>query len=333
MNETRSLILRIAVAILALAFVYYIRDVLAPIVISLFLFYILNPLVSFLSEKRPKGLGINISLSILISFFFAGLAIYLFFRFVIPPLAFEFKHFGQNIPTYIEAAKNTLNTIRDWYLGYGLPEEIHTLISQSIQSVIDTMMSFAEDLAKGLLSISTKFIQLIVIPVLTYYLLKDRKAIKEGLINLSPHKGRPRIIRIIDRINKVLNSYVKGIGILCLVIGLASTAGLFILGVIAGITEAIPFIGPWIGAVPAVIVAALASPALAIQTAVLYTVIQAAENHLLVPKVLGNQLELHPAAIIIAILILGKIAGAWGLFFAAPIVPILRIIYEEVQEG
>jgi predicted PurR-regulated permease PerM len=147
--------------------------------------------------------------------------------------------------------------------------------------------------------------------------------------------------RILTKINNVLYGYVKGIGILCVVIGFASSVGLYflgvkyflILGIIAGVCEAIPFIGPWIGAVPAIVIAALVSPALAVQVAVLYSILQWTENHLLAPKVLGDQLALHPAVIIIAILILGKLAGAWGLFFAAPIVAIFRIIYEEIQEG
>lgn len=341
MSENRNLIIRIVFAVLAIAFIYYIRDILVPIIISLFLFYILNPIVSRLSDKRPKGLGLNVNLSIFISFAFLAFLIYLFFKFVIPPLAIEFKHFGENIPTYAEAIKHTLKAVRDWYMGFSLPEQLHGIISQSINGVIDAIISFAQQSARGLLSITTKFIQLIVIPVLTYYLLKDKNTIKQGLVELIPSKGRSRVTRIIHRVNNVLNNYVKGIGILSLIVGAASIAGLFslgvkyflILGIIAGICEAIPFVGPWIGAVPAVVVAALTSPMLAAEVAVLYVLIQWLENHLLVPKILGDQLSLHPAAIIIAILILGKIAGAWGLFFAAPIVAILRIIYEEVQLG
>ncbi len=341
MNENRKVILRIFISILAVAFVFYIRDVMAPIVISLFFFYVLSPIVSKLSDKRPKGLGINISVSIFISFFLTGLAIYLFFKYIIPPLAYEFRHFGENIPLYIESARNTFNSFKEWYSDFGLPVSVQNVITQSIQGVIDGMMSFAEELAKSLLSVSTKFIQLVVIPVLTYYLIKDKDTIKDGMVDLMPVHGRPRAKRILSKINNVLNGYVKGIGILCLVISIAAAIGLFllgvkyflILGIIAGICEAIPFIGPWIGAVPAIVIAALVSPLLAIQVAILFAVLQWTENHLLAPKVLGDQLALHPAVIIIAILILGKIAGAWGLFFAAPIVAILRILYEEIQEG
>lgn len=341
MTNNRPLFIRAALAVLALAFIYYIKDVLPPIIISLFLFYILNPIVVLLSNKRPKGLGLPLKLSIFIAFAVAFAAIYLFFRFVIPPISFEFKHFGGSIPHYVDAARRAAYTLREWYAGFGLPYEIQNAVTQGVQGVIDSIVAFAEQTVKTLLSVMGRFLQLIIIPILVYYLLKDKKTIKEGLLDLVPSPHRPKMQKILTRINFALNSYVKGVGILCLVVGTAATTGLYLLGVkyflvlglIAGVTEAIPFVGPWIGGIPAVTVAFLVSPAVGIQVLILYLAIQLLENTLLVPKVLGVQLELHPVAIIVAILILGKLMGGWGLFFAAPIVAILRIIYQEIQEG
>lgn len=339
-NNNKKALLRLLLLLSFFVFLYYIREALSPIIISLFLFYILNPFVSFLSNKRPKGLQLPIQLAIVTVFMATICLLYLFFKFIIPPLSLEFKNFAQNIPQYLISAKNTMDTLKQWYSGFALPSEVRDMLTQNIQEIINIIFTFAEQMAKGLLSVVTKFIQIIVIPILTYYFLKDKQSIRNGLIDLIPEKSQPKAVRILSRINTVLNSYVKGVGILCLIIGVASTIGLFILGVkyylilglIAGLTEAIPFIGPWIGAIPAIIIAFIASPILAVQVALLYILIQTIENHFLVPKILGDKLELHPTAVIISILILGKLLGTWGLFFAAPITAILKILYQEIQE-
>jgi len=333
--------IRALAAVLILAAFYYIRDVLPPIIIAVLLFYALNPLVSWLSNKKPKGIGLPINISILISFLLAFLAFYLFFRFIIPPIAAEFKLFGQNIPEYIASAKQAMDSLRQWYAGYALPEEVQNIIAQSFQGLLDSILGFGEEMFKGIVSIATRFIQIIIIPILTYYLLKDKETLKRGLLELVPPAYQPRTTRILSKINKVLSGYVKGVLLLCLMVGTTAGIGLYLLGVryfmvlglIAGVTEAITFIGPWIGAVPAVLIAFLSSPALAIQVIALYLAIQALEHSVFVPKVFSDQLDLHPVAIIIALLVLGKLLGPLGLFFAAPIVAILRIIYEEIQEG
>jgi predicted PurR-regulated permease PerM len=333
--------IRALAAAFILAAFYYIRDILPPIIIAVLLFYALNPLVSRLSNKKPKGLGLPINISIFLSFLLTFLVFYLFFRFVIPPIAAEFKLFGQNIPEYITSGKQAMDSLRQWYAGYALPEEFKNIVAQSLQGILDSILGFGEEMFKGIISIATRFIQIIIIPILTYYLLKDKETLKRGVLELVPPPYQQRTTRIFFKMNKVLSGYVKGILLLCLMVGTTAGIGLYLLGVryfiilglIAGVTEAITFIGPWIGAVPAVLIAFLSSPALALQVIALYFAIQAIENYIFVPKVFSDQLELHPVAIILALLVLGKLLGPLGLFFAAPIVAILRIIYEEIQEG
>lgn len=123
-------------------------------------------------------------------------------------------------------------------------------------------------------------------------------------------------------------------------IGIVTGVGLYLLGVkfflvlglIAAITELIPFIGPLIGAIPAVIVALLVSPALAVKVTVFYVVLQSLGAYVLVPKLMGNKLDLHPLTILLALLILGNLIGVWGIFFAAPITAILKVLYLELRK-
>ena len=340
-NDNKKLLWRFVIVLLILAILYYVSDVLVPVIISFILFYILNPIVTLLSCKRPKGLNLPVQISILIAFALIFSVFYLFFRFIIPPLANEFRLFGQNIPKYISEIKQLVNNLRMWYAGQSIPQSLENAIIQSFNNLVSTAVSLAEQIIKSILSVSSRFIQLIIIPILTYYLLKDKDSIKKGVISLLPFKNHNNVEKGVKEVNDVLNNYIKGVTMLCFFIGTTSTIGLFllgvkyyiILGIIAGITEAIPFIGPWIGGVPAVTIAFLTSPILALKVFLFYMGLQLLENSILVPKILGVKLNLHPIAIIIAMLVLGKLIGAFGLFFAAPILAILRIIYLEIQEG
>ena len=338
-NNKNHFAFRLLLIVLFLGAIYYLRDIMAPVIISTLLFYILNPVVEKLSNKRPHGFGIPLQISIAISFVLTGVAIYFFFRFVIPPLAKEFKHFAQNIPYYVDEASLLVNKGREWYLGQALPHEVQGIITQSIKNIVQTLISFAEEMMSTILGVFSRFIQMLIIPILTYYFLKDKNQIKHGLVSFLPDSGKGKAIKIISRVNDMLSSYVKAIFTLCFFIGTISTVGLYFLGVkyfivlglIAGVTEAIPFLGPWIGSVPAIIVAFLSSPYLAAQVAIFYLAVQAIENSLLVPKILGANLKVHPVAIIIGMLVLGKLMGLVGLFFTGPILATLMIIYEEIQ--
>ncbi|NQU18313.1 MAG: AI-2E family transporter [Candidatus Saganbacteria bacterium] len=337
--NNQKLIVRIIIFLLACAFIYYIRDTLFPVVMSFILFYILNPVVSLLSNKRGKWPGLNIHISIVASFLFAAFIIFLFFQFIIPPLALEFKRFGQNIPFYLDSTKGIIANIQQWYMGHNVPLALHHIIVQGFENLMSTALNMTQSFAQNMVKITGQFVKIIIIPIFAYYLLKDKDKLKEGMLNLLPKESRKISANLLEKINKTLNSYIKGIFILCLVVGLLATIGLKILGVkyalalglIAGITEAIPIIGPWLGALPAIMIALIIDPALALKVALLYLIIQALENSLLVPKILGNNLNLHPVVIILSILVLGKILGAWGLFFAAPLAAIINIVYQELR--
>ncbi|OGC04317.1 hypothetical protein A2276_06940 [candidate division WOR-1 bacterium RIFOXYA12_FULL_43_27] len=335
-----KILIRVMICLLLAAFLYYIRDTLFPVIASFILFYILNPLATLLSKKKKNWPGVNIHIAILFSFTVTAGIVYLFFRFLIPPLANEFKVFVRNLPVYLATTQKILNNFQGWYTGYDLPNTVNGMIGSGIKNLINTIVSLGNSFIKSILSMAGQLLKIIIIPIFTYYLLKDKEKLKAGLLELLPkNHGQEKFRKIIGKINESLNNYVKAMFLLCVIVGSCAGLGLHflgvkyagILGLIAGITEAIPIIGPWVGAVPAVMVALIYDPVLALKVALLFFVIQLLENSLLVPKVLGGYLNIHPIAIIIGILVLGKILGPWGLFFASPLLAIINIVYHELR--
>lgn len=337
--DQRQLV-RVIGLLLFLGFLYLIQNTLFPIVIALILFYLLNPLTSLLSRPRPKGLGLNRTVSILISALALILIIVALVSFILPPFILEFNRLSANMSQYIDSISQTLDSLKTWYTGTELPEQVNTIISNSLQNIVNYMLDFTQQTAASLVGVLSQFINLIVIPIIAFYLLKDKEKIFSGLIELLPKEHQKKTATILRQINTLLYNYFRGVFLLCMLIGFLCGLGLYLLGVkfflilglIAAVTEFIPVIGPFIGAVPAVIIAFITSPALAIKVVILYIIIQSIENTLLVPRIMGEKLNLHPVTVILALLVLSKLIGGWGLFFAAPIAGIIKILYLELRK-
>ena len=166
----------------------------------------------------------------------------------------------------------------------------------------------------------------------------DDQAIKKAIRSVLPIDYQPYSMHLINRIQEKIGLWLRGQIFLSLVIFAVSWIGLSILGVkyalvlavFAGVTEIIPYLGPFIGALPAVFIAFTQSPLLGIITIVLYIVIQQAENYFLVPKVMQKAVGLNPIIIIIAIMIGAKLAGILGVLLAVPVATAISVVVRDI---
>ena len=172
-------------------------------------------------------------------------------------------------------------------------------------------------------------------PVLVFYLLKDSGKIRESLYAPFPQSLQPFLKDILDMGERVLGGYIRGQIALGLVVGAVVTAGLllmgvpfaFILGIIAGITELVPVVGPWIGAIAGVLVTLATEPHLLPWVVLLYLTVQLLENTLLAPRIQGDSLNLHPAAIILTIVVASNYFGLWGVIIGPPLVALFKEMF------
>ena len=183
---------------------------------------------------------------------------------------------------------------------------------------------------------------LVVIPVWLFFVLKDRERLPGAVDRALPEGWRPDAGNVLAILAGVGGSWVRGQLILGAVIFVATVIGLtiltligfsefgsftLVLALIAGVLEWFPIIGPVVAAIPAILIGLTISPAAALAAVILYTAIQQLENHLLVPKVMGDAVDLHPAVIIMALVVGGALFGIGGAILAAPIVAIGRDLY------
>ena len=234
----------------------------------------------------------------------------------------------------------------EWYAGLPLPDELRAAIDAQVaasgQAFADILRGLLAPTLSAVLRAATFVLGLVVIPVWLFFVLKDREGFSRSVAGALPPSWRPDAENLLALLARVGGRWVRGQLLLGASIFVATAIGLTILTVIgfsefgqftlvlaliAGVLEWFPIIGPIIAAVPAILIGLSISFPAAVAAAVLYTAIQQLENNLLVPKVLGDAIELHPAVMILALVVGGALFGIGGAILAAPVVAAGRDLY------
>jgi len=315
-------IVKIIITLLILYFVFLIKDVLALLLISLFLAVLIDPLADWFEKKNiPRTLAVLLVYVILISL--VSLIIVL----LIPPLTTQFQQLTNKIPVYWEKIKSL-----------GTQEFLTKYDSGALEK---SFKSIEENLAQGIFARLGGFMggvaSFFLVLVLTFYMVVEEKSLKKIIRSLIPAQYQPYFFQTAGRIKEKMGAWLKGQLILCLIIGAATFIGLSILGVeyalvlglIAGLFEIIPYVGPLISGALAVFIAFGQSPILALVVLIFFIALQQSENNLLVPKVMQKTVGLNPIISILAVVIGAKIAGFLGVLFAIPVASALSILLQD----
>ena len=222
----------------------------------------------------------------------------------------------------------------------GIYREQSEQIFIMLQQAISKSAVFSFNLLKNIASLSFSFlsrsVELIVIPVLTFYLLKDWNVIVDWVISLFSLRSQSQAKKIIYEMGTVISDFLTGQFLLCIIIGTISFIGFyqmnigypFVLATLAAMAEAIPIIGPILSAVPAIILGLAVSTKLGLKVAIFCFFLQQLENHVILPRVMGKSVNLHPVTIIISLLIGGQFLGVLGMLLALPVTALLNIFMQ-----
>jgi predicted PurR-regulated permease PerM len=300
--------------IIGLWFVVQIRDIIITLFISFILVSALNNLVlKLISFKIPRTVALILIYLFLISI------IVIFLRVIFPPLINESMRLAKRAPQYTEILFQTFDI---------KPDALTQQVSSFSSSAINVVKSVFSDIFALLSTL-----------VITFYLLLERRNMDSSLVNFFGEERGKRLISKINKIEYRLGGWIRGQVLLCTMIGIACYVGLRLLGIeyalplalIAAVLEIVPVIGPIISAIPAVIIAYVTSPSLAIAVIALYTLIQQLENHLIVPSVMKTAVGLKPIVTIIALMVGGKLLGIAGAVLAIPILIVIMELSEEIM--
>ena len=314
---------------LGLVFLYAVRGLIPPFILGAAIAYLANPLVRKLEERQvPRSAAI-----VLVYLGFAVVVSVLFYAFV-PSLIAELNQVLARLPRETnkieDLTRGAVGDLKRLPLPVNLQEAINNMIQRSEQLI----QQFARQLVDFLVGIFSKLVWFSLAPVLAYYILLDWDAIGQRWLAAVPESFRPAFVLLVQEIDGVLTGFVLGRLIISLVVGALITIGLVLLdvqfavllGLIAGIFDLIPYLGPILGGIPAVMLAFLKSPWKALWVAFLFAAVNQLEAVILSPRILGVRVGLHPVVTIFALMAGGNLFGVGGILLAVPAAATLRVV-------
>lgn len=327
-NITTSTIIKTIIIIACIWFIFYIKNILEIFLISLLLTAALRPTIAWLENKKiPRILSVSIIYLALFSIFLLTILL------IIPPISKQIAQLAENFPGYLEKITEGVGAIKNYSANHGWFESINKFSS----SLENSLTNLAGNLFGTVSSIFGGVASFIFILVIVFYMTLEKKATERITSLFVPEKYRKKLLNLFAKLEEKIGLWVRGQAILMLIIGVVSFIGLLILGVnyaltlalFAGLTEIVPYLGPVIGAVPAILIAFIQSPYKAIAVIILYFIIQELENNILVPKIMQKTVGLNPLISIFALLIGAKIAGILGILLSIPITTSIIVIIKE----
>lgn len=312
-----------------LYFCYLIKSILFILFISVIVVLIMKPAVDWFEKKKiSRVFGALIIYLTLIAFLAVAALI------VVPPLTRESTQLSASFPQYSERVSEGFVSLRQISENNNLAGSLENFLNKA--SVY--LEKASVNIFSSVIRLLGGFIYLIVILVISFYLVVEKNGVERLVKQTVPPNLQNKVLRIIGKIEIKLSRWFVGQLALGFIIGLMSYIGLSLLGVpyalvlaiIAGLFELIPYVGPWLSAIPAILIALTVSPALAGAVLILYFIIQELENYFIVPKVMEKSVDIHPVITIMAMMIGGQLAGLVGVILAVPVAAIVMVAVEEV---
>lgn len=310
-------------------------DLTMPLLIGIIIAWLFEPIVKYLKSK-----GIKSSLATgIIYLLFIGLIILLLYL-VIPPFIVQIKDFISNVPNIIEDIKSFINNVllkSDKINLEGLRIELYKALNKMTNTLTKTAPSSIINFSKNILGGLINFVLGIMIG---FYLSLDFSKVNNGIKSIMPNTWIKNYEELIKRINTSLRSYVQGVFLVMVLVFITQAIGLSIAGLktplvfalFCAVTDIIPYFGPYIGAIPAILMGFSMNPLVGIATIIAIVIVQSLENYFYQPIIMGKAMELHPVTIMVGLIIFGNLFGIFGMVFATPMIATIKVIVKFIDE-
>lgn len=314
-------------------FIIIFNTIAAPIIVSVILYYLLNPLVNLMERYNISRLW-----GVIILFLLIVGVITLVINLLIPVIGSQFRSFGNNFPLYVDKVNQFIDSVTK----YSLISNFYSQIQEQLDALANKLPSMVSDYFNGFGSKVKNFAEAIVnvgvviatTPFVLFFMLKDGHRFKEFSTKLMPPKFRKDFHDLLEKMSVQVGSYIQGQIIVSFCIGILLFIGYSIIGLdyslilasIAAVTSVVPYIGPTIAISPAIIIALITSPIMLLKLIVVWTAVQFIEGHLISPNVMGKTLKIHPLTIIFILLSAGNLLGVVGVILGIPTYAILKVL-------
>jgi len=307
--------------------------------VAFILAYFFDPIYEFLLKKKvPKILSILIIFSIIIS-----LLIIIIFV-VIPSLINQLTILYNEVPNLFGEYQALILSLKPQLSNFINPENVEILIKENFSELQRNILGFSQNIIIYLSgTVSSITFGIVIIPLILFYLLRDIMIFKENLYNFVSKKNKEEFKNIIEKIDSIISGFIRGRLVICTIVGVIIGVGLyflnlkfaFIIGIISGVLNFIPYLGPIVGLFLALIFALGQPWWILLLIIILFVFANQVEAMYLNPTILGKELGLHPLTVIFSMLVCGQILGILGVLIAVPLVAILKVLFVKylIQEA
>lgn len=312
--------------------------ILLPLLTAGFLYYMFDPIVVFLEERG----GVPRVVGFLISFVVLAVVIVLIMMNVVPKMIEQTVQLTQSLPMYAEESGRWLNELanKEEFKNFNLEEQlasanltINNLVKLGIVSVTSSL--------SRIMSFAMKFLVLLfTVPFILIFMFKDGHKFLDAVSQFFPLSIRKELRQTVRELNETLSAYISSTVLDAFIIGILSFIAMTIFGqpyslllaIFCGVTNIIPYVGPFIGAVPAMIVGLFVSPLQALYMAISVLVIQQLDGNLIKPLLFGKSLNIHPLTIILVLIGAGSVAGIGGMLICIPVYAVIKTLIINIHK-
>lgn len=328
-KKNYRIMLMVVLAAAILYFFYLIRGIFLSLLLAIVLAYLLHPLVRLVENK-----GTPRTVSILIVYAAMLIIVASLLLFGMPHIIEQLNMMADVVPEYATQVQHFTDSLQVEYARAGIPDALRKIIDQRITWLEQLLVKQAERVVQIMLSLASYIFNIILAPIIAYYLLKDVELYTDRAVKFIPAQRREEVLQLGREISRIIDSFVRGYLLVSVITGLMSGLAMaalgmelaLMLGIFAGLTNLIPYFGPFIGAVPAITLAMLVSKWMVIKVILASIIIQQLEASVISPKILGGRVGLHPLFVILVLLAGGQLYGLTGLILAVPVAGILRVL-------
>lgn len=349
------LILKIVLAFIIVGLVVLIfnkypilKDTAGAIFIAAIMAFIINPIVNKLEKK-----GIKRAYGVIIVYVIFALVMAILLAIVIPKTVSEIGKLISSTPKIIETlsdkADEITNNLQKMMEGkfanftnksdVNIVEQFGKRFLDIIKNYQDKLFSSIGNIASGISGMLSALVRIFLVMIFTFYFTVDKEKVKSFIVRNIPEKYKRDVMYVAVRINDALLEFVKGRLLMAIFVGLITMIALLIvrvdfaiiIGFVTCIADIIPYIGPFLGFLPAVLFAFMDSPMKALIVGIIFVLIQWAENNIIAPKLLGDKIGLNPLLILIAIIIGGGMFGVMGMILGVPLISVIIILIDFIK--
>ncbi|MFC7321640.1 AI-2E family transporter [Halobacillus campisalis] len=313
--------------------VIFIETAALPVIFTVVVYYLLSPFIRLLERFGLKRIwGILITLAIV-----AGVITLIVFL-IIPFLERQFLSLAQELPQYLMELADSIHSWMKNSIFAGYYNDLFRDLEGTLGQVSENFSTYAGNTVEGLTTfistVTNVIIALITLPFILFYLLKDGEKFPNMILKIFPPKVRPELSSVFKGIDHQLSAYIQGQIIVSFCIGVMMYIGFLIIGLdyalllaaIASVTSVVPYLGPMIAIIPALIIAIVTSPFMLLKLTLVWTVVQLLEGKFISPQIMGKRLHVHPVTIIFVLLTAGHLFGVLGIIVAIPAYAIIKVV-------